>query len=76
MNFRQLDLSPAATIAVAAALIGTVSLVIGAHAALNKRALDAAKAVTTDLDHRLDQPELASRAGHWQRTLSRRQCCR
>jgi uncharacterized caspase-like protein len=48
MNFRQLDISRR-TIAVAAALIGTVSLVIGAHAALNKRALDAAKAVTTDL---------------------------
>ena len=32
---------------VAAALIGTVSLAIGAHAALNKRALDAAKAVAT-----------------------------
>ena len=48
MNFRQLDISRR-SIAVAAALIGTVSLVIGAHAALNKRALDAAKAVTTDL---------------------------
>jgi uncharacterized caspase-like protein len=32
-------------IAVAAALVGMVSLAIGAHAALNKRALDAAKAV-------------------------------
>lgn len=47
MNVTQLDLSRR-TIAVAAALIGTVSLVIGAHAALNMRALDAAKAVTTD----------------------------
>jgi uncharacterized caspase-like protein len=47
MNFRQLDISRR-TIAVAAALIGTVSLVIGAHAALNMRALDAAKAVSTD----------------------------
>ncbi|MDH2348064.1 caspase family protein [Bradyrhizobium sp. SSUT77] len=47
MNLRQLDLSRR-TIAVAAALIGTVSLVIGAHAALNMRALDAAKAVATD----------------------------
>ncbi|WP_314961918.1 caspase family protein [Bradyrhizobium cosmicum] len=46
MNVRQLDISR--TIAVAAALIGTVSLVIGAHAALNMRALDAAKAVSTD----------------------------
>ncbi|QOG22952.1 MULTISPECIES: caspase family protein [Bradyrhizobium] len=47
MNLRQLDISRR-TIAVAAALIGTVSLVIGAHAALNMRALDAAKAVSTD----------------------------
>ena len=47
MNVRQLDISRR-TIAVAAALIGTVSLAIGAHAALNMRALDAAKAVSTD----------------------------
>ncbi|MDE5442905.1 caspase family protein [Bradyrhizobium sp. CSA207] len=47
MNVRQLDLSRR-TIAVAAALIGTVSLAIGAHAALNMRAIDAARAVTTD----------------------------
>jgi uncharacterized caspase-like protein len=32
------------SLAIAAALVGTVSLVIGAHAALNMRALDAAKA--------------------------------
>ena len=36
------------TIAIAAALAGTVSLAIGAHAALNMRALDAAKAVETE----------------------------
>lgn len=36
-------------IAIAAALVATVSLAIGAHAALNLRALDAAKAVGTDL---------------------------
>jgi uncharacterized caspase-like protein len=47
MNVTQLDLSRR-TIAVAAALIGTVSLVIGAHAALNMRTLDAAKAISTD----------------------------
>jgi uncharacterized caspase-like protein len=47
MNVRQLDISRR-TIALAAALIGTVSLVIGAHAALNMRAIDAAKAVSTD----------------------------
>lgn len=47
MNVRQLDISRR-SIALAAALIGTVSLAIGAHAALNMRALDAAKAVPTD----------------------------
>jgi uncharacterized caspase-like protein len=47
MNVRQLDISRR-TIAVAAALIGTVSLVIGAHAALNMRSLDAAKTVATE----------------------------
>ena len=35
-------------IAVAAVLVGMVSLAIGAHAALNKRSLDAAKAVGTE----------------------------
>jgi uncharacterized caspase-like protein len=35
------------TIAIAAALVGTVSLAIGAHAALNMRPLEAAKAVET-----------------------------
>src|SRR5271169_3398124 len=36
------------TIAIASALVGTVSLAIGAHAALSMRALDAAKAVATE----------------------------
>jgi len=36
------------TLAIAAALVGTVSLAIGAHAALSLRALDAAKAVGSD----------------------------
>jgi uncharacterized caspase-like protein len=36
------------TIAIAAALAGTVSLAIGAHAALNMRPLEAAKAVETE----------------------------
>ena len=36
------------SIAIAVALIGTASLVIGANAALNNRALDAAKAVETE----------------------------
>ena len=37
------------TIAIAAGLMATVSLAIGAHAALNLRAVDAAKAVGSDL---------------------------
>jgi caspase domain-containing protein len=36
------------SLAVAAALVGTVSLAIGAHAALNKRALDAAKVASAE----------------------------
>ena len=47
MNFKQLPISRR-SVAIAAALVGTVSLAIGAHAALNSRALDAAKAVTTE----------------------------
>ncbi|MFB9267310.1 caspase domain-containing protein [Bradyrhizobium erythrophlei] len=47
MDLRQLRISRR-TIAVAVALAGTVSLVIGAHAALNKRSLDAAKAVAAE----------------------------
>jgi uncharacterized caspase-like protein len=47
MNVTQLRISRR-SIAVAAALVGMVSLAIGAHAALNKRALDAAKAIATE----------------------------
>jgi len=47
MNLRQLRISRR-TIAVAVALAGTVSLAIGAHAALSKRSLDAGKAVATE----------------------------
>jgi uncharacterized caspase-like protein len=36
------------SVAITAALVGMVSLAIGAHAALNKRALEAAKAVATE----------------------------
>jgi uncharacterized caspase-like protein len=36
------------SVAVATALVGMVSLAIGAHAALNKRSLDAAKAIATE----------------------------
>jgi uncharacterized caspase-like protein len=47
MDFNKLGISRR-TLAVAAALFGMVSLAIGAHAALNKRALDAAKVVATE----------------------------
>jgi uncharacterized caspase-like protein len=36
------------SVAIATALVGMVSLAIGAHAALNKRSLDAAKAIATE----------------------------
>ncbi len=44
------------TITIAAALVGMVSLALGAHAALNKRALDAAKAIASE------QGDVASKA--------------
>jgi uncharacterized caspase-like protein len=47
MNVRQLMISRR-SIAVVAVLAGMASLAIGAHAALNKRALDAANAIATD----------------------------
>jgi uncharacterized caspase-like protein len=47
MNLAQLRISRR-SIALAVALFGMVSLAIGAHAALNKRALDAAKAIATE----------------------------
>src|ERR1700716_4002023 len=47
MNVSRLCISRR-SIAVAAALAGMVSLAIGAHAALNKRALDAAQAIPTE----------------------------
>ncbi|MGA7803699.1 caspase family protein [Bradyrhizobium sp.] len=47
MNATPMRLSRRST-AIAGALVMTVSLAIGAHAALNKRALDAAKAVATE----------------------------
>jgi uncharacterized caspase-like protein len=46
------------SVAVATALVGMVSLAIGAHAALNKRSLDAAKAITTEQNS--DAPRKAS----------------
>src|ERR1700682_1928708 len=47
MNVRQLRISRR-PVTIAAALFGMVSLAIGAHAALNMRALDAAKAIETE----------------------------
>lgn len=47
MDLRQLQISRR-SLTVAAALVGMVSLAIGAHAALNKRSLDAAKAIATE----------------------------
>jgi uncharacterized caspase-like protein len=45
------------SLAVAAALVGTVSLVIGAHAALNMRSLDAAKTAAAEpADHAAVRP--------------------
>ena len=47
MNVRQLRISRR-SIAIAAALVGTVSLAIGAHAALNKRALETTTATAAE----------------------------
>ena len=47
MHLSELQISRR-SITVAAALVGLVSLAIGAHAALNKRSLDAAKAIATE----------------------------
>ena len=47
MDFNKLGLSRR-SVAIAAALVGMVSLAIGAHAALNKRALDAARATAAE----------------------------
>jgi uncharacterized caspase-like protein len=58
MNGRKFRISPR-SITVAAALVGMVSLAIGAHAALNMRALDAAKTIATEQDN--DAGKQASR---------------
>jgi len=47
MNFRQLAVSRR-SLTIATAFVGVVSLALGAHAALNKRSLDAARAVATE----------------------------
>jgi uncharacterized caspase-like protein len=48
MNVSPTSISRRSVTIAAAALVGMVSLAIGAHAALNKRALDAAKAIATE----------------------------
>jgi uncharacterized caspase-like protein len=57
------------TVTIAAALVGMVSLAIGAHAALNKRALDAAKAIATeqsgDPTHKVSRLALVIGNGHY-----------
>jgi uncharacterized caspase-like protein len=58
MNLRQLRISRR-SVAIATALVGMVSLAIGAHAALNKRSLDAAKAIATEQNS--DSSKKASR---------------
>jgi uncharacterized caspase-like protein len=68
MKLAQLRISRR-TIAVAAVLAGMVSLAIGAHAALNMRPLDAARAVTsdpgTDLAKRPSKVALVIGNGHY-----------
>jgi len=58
MNVRQLRISRR-SIAMAAAFVGTVSLAIGAHAALNKRALEVAS--TTAAEQSMDAAKRPSR---------------
>jgi uncharacterized caspase-like protein len=68
MHVRQISISRR-SIAIVSALIGTVSLAIGAHAALNMRALDAAKAVATeqsaDAARRVSRIALVIGNGHY-----------
>ena len=52
---RQLGISTR-SVAIVAGLLGMVSLAIGAHAALNKRALDAAKAIGTEQAEDANKP--------------------
>ena len=54
MDVRQLRISRR-TVTIAAAFVGLVSLAIGAHAALNKRSLDAAKAIGTEQTGSIDK---------------------
>jgi uncharacterized caspase-like protein len=58
MHIGQLRISRR-SIAAVVAVTGVLSLAIGAHAALNMRALDAAKAIATDQDSGVAKPRLA-----------------
>ncbi len=57
------------SVTMAVAIAGVVSLAIGAHAALNKRSLDAAKAIATEQDggsaHRTSRIALVIGNGHY-----------
>jgi uncharacterized caspase-like protein len=68
MHVRQFSISRR-SIAIVSALAGTVSLAIGAHAALSMRALDAAKAVATeqsaDAARRVSRIALVIGNGHY-----------
>ena len=68
---RQLRISRR-SVTIAAAFVGLVSLAIGAHAALNKRSLDAAKAIATEQSGVDRQDSFPRRPGDRQRSLSRR----
>ena len=68
MNLRQLRISRR-SVTIAAALACVVSLAIGAHAALNKRSLDAAKAIATEqaneANKRISKVALVVGNGHY-----------
>jgi uncharacterized caspase-like protein len=55
MDFNKIDISRR-SLAIAASLVGMVSLAIGAHAALNTRALDEAKVETEQVDAMTNGP--------------------
>src|SRR3954466_3232903 len=68
MNFSQISIS-ARSISMAAALLGVLSLAIGAHAALNKRAPDAGGALTqeqsVEFDGKASRVALVIGNGHY-----------
>ena len=68
MNVSQLGISRR-SVTIAVALVGVLSLALGAHAALNKRSLDAAKAVATEASgeasHKASRIALVIGNGHY-----------